>query len=61
MARDLHMRRWTAGEVQQLRELAAAETPVNVIARKLKRTLKAVRARAKREGIALAKSEGEWT
>jgi hypothetical protein len=50
-----------AEEVQQLRELAAAETPVNVIARKLKRTLKAVRARAKREGIALAESEGEWT
>ena len=55
----LHTRRWTAEEVEQLRELATAGTPASVIARKLKRTLKAVRSRAKIEGIRLAESKGE--
>ena len=60
MTRDpLHMRRWTAEEVRQLRELAAAGTPASIIARKLKRTLKAVHRKAESEGIRLAESKGE--
>ncbi len=48
------MRRWTAEEVQQLRELAAAGAAVGVIAWKLKRSAEAIRDRARREGIVLA-------
>ena len=50
----LHMPRWTAEDVQQLRELAAACTPTRIIARKLKRTPDAIWNRARIEGIALA-------
>ncbi len=53
------MRRWKAEEVRQLRELAAAGTPASIIARKLKRTLKAVHRKAESEGIRLAESKGE--
>ncbi len=60
MARDsLHSPVWTAEEVQKLRELAAAGTPINVIARKHGRTIQAVRHKAKREGVTLAGSKGE--
>ncbi len=59
MRRSLGSRPWTLEELQQLRELAAAKAPTNVIARKLKRTSMAVRQRAKRERIALAGSKAE--
>ena len=59
MTRDPHIRRWTAEELQQLRELAASGAPARVIASKLRRTLKAVRHKAKIEGIALAESKSE--
>ena len=52
-------RRWTAKELQQLRELAAADTSPHVIARKLKRTFKAIERKAWSEGIALPKSKDE--
>ena len=49
------MPRWTAEDVQQLRELAAACTPTRIIARKLKRTYGTVLVKAKSEGIAVTK------
>jgi hypothetical protein len=57
--RSLGSRPWTLEELQQLRELAAARAPTNIIARKLKRTSEAIRQKAKREGIVLAGSKGE--
>ena len=60
MARDpRHSPVWTAEEVRKLRELAAAGTPINVIARKLGRTIQAVRHKVKRERIALAGGKGK--
>jgi hypothetical protein len=59
MTRDPHLHRWTAEEVQQLRELAASRAPARVIASKLRRTLKAIRHKAKNEGIALAGRRNE--
>ena len=60
MTRDpVRLRPWTAEKVQQLRELAAAGVPLKVIARKLRRTPKAVRHKAKNEGIALAGRKNE--
>ena len=46
---------WTAEELQQLRELAAAGASISMIAQKLKRTYGAVRIKAKNEAIAVAK------
>ena len=46
---------WTAEELQQLRELAAAGASISAIARKLKRTYGAVLVKAKSEGIAVTK------
>ena len=57
--RSLGARHWTAEEVQQLRELATAGASASIIAQKLKRTSKAVRAKAKSEGIALPKGKSE--
>ena len=50
---------WTAEELQQLRELAAAGAPTKAIAVKLRRSESAVRHRAKSEGIALARRKSE--
>ena len=47
-------RPWSDSEVEQLRQLTAEKVPTRDIARKLKRTVGAVQARAKQEGIALA-------
>jgi hypothetical protein len=44
---------WTRQDVQQLRELAAQNTPTRVIGLKLGRTEDAVRARASEEGVSL--------
>ena len=55
----IHRLRWTAEDMQRLRELAAAGTSTRAIARKLKRTIRAVRLRAKSERIALTDSKGE--
>ena len=46
-------RPWTAEDVQQLRELAAAGIPAYVIASKLRRTREAILDRARTEGITL--------
>ena len=54
MRESLHAPPWTAEDVQQLRELAVAGTPTIVIARKLRRSVRAVRMRAKAEGIRFA-------
>ncbi len=56
---SLGSRPWTPEELRQLRELAAAGFPINVIARKLKRTSSAVRNKARKEGIARAESRDE--
>ena len=52
---SLNEPRWTAEELQQLCELAAAGASVSAIARKLKRTYGAVLVKAKSEGIAVTK------
>jgi hypothetical protein len=57
--KPLKPRPWTAEEVQQLRELATAGASASIIAQKLKRTSKAVRAKAKSEDIALPKGKSE--
>ncbi len=46
---------WTAEELQQLRELAAAGASISAIAQKLKRTYGAVLMKAKSEDIAVTK------
>ena len=48
-----HYLAWTAGELKQLRALAKAWTPTEVIARRLKRTLFAIYSKMKHEGIVL--------
>jgi hypothetical protein len=45
---------WTDDEVQQLRELAAGNTPVGVMSIRLNRTEDAIRSKAHAEGIALS-------
>jgi hypothetical protein len=45
---------WSPAEVKELRELAAAMTPVGLIAAQLGRTPPAIRAKAKTERIALS-------
>ncbi len=52
---SLNEPQWTAEELQQLRELAAAGALISAIARKLKRTYGAVLIKAKSEGIAVTK------
>jgi hypothetical protein len=47
-------REWTDDDVQQLRDLAASNTPTGVITVKLGRSEDAIRAKAKAEGISLA-------
>jgi glycerol dehydrogenase-like iron-containing ADH family enzyme len=44
---------WTAEEVLQLRKLVRQNTPAQVIARKLGRTIDSVYVKASREGISL--------
>jgi hypothetical protein len=44
---------WTPGEVRQLRDLAAGNTPTRVIGLKLGRTEGAIYSRASAEGISL--------
>jgi hypothetical protein len=46
-------RRWTAQDIYELKLLARANTPADLIACELQRTKESVRAIAKREGIAL--------
>lgn len=46
-------KRWTPGEVSQLRQLANSNTPTRVIGLKLGRPEAAVRTRASQEGISL--------
>ena len=46
-------RQWTVEEVLQLRKLVRQDTPVQVIARKLGRSLNAVYVKASREEISL--------
>ena len=46
-------RRWTSQDIYELKLLARANTPVDLIACELQRTKESVRAIAKREGIAL--------
>jgi hypothetical protein len=48
-----HHRAWTSPENRQLRELARKQTPIQMIALKLKRTTDAVRAQAAKEGVSL--------
>ncbi|WP_134006251.1 hypothetical protein [Kribbella sp. VKM Ac-2566] len=45
---------WTDDDVQQLRELAAGNTPVGVMSIRLNRTEDAIRSRAHAERIALS-------
>ena len=45
--------RWTVTELQQLKDLAAKNTPTRIIGNKLERTEEAIRAKAKSEGISL--------
>jgi hypothetical protein len=45
---------WTDDDVQQLRDLAAGNTPVGVMTVKLGRTEDAIRAKAQAEGISLS-------
>ena len=44
---------WTAGDVKQLKQLAAGNTPTRVIGLKLGRTEAAVRSKAQQEGVSL--------
>ncbi len=44
---------WTPGDVQQLKQLAAGNTPTRVIGLKLGRTEDAIRSKAQQEGISL--------
>lgn len=46
-------REWTDGDVQQLRELAAGNTPVGVMIVRLRRSEDDVRSKAEAEGISL--------
>ncbi|MEU4392060.1 hypothetical protein [Kribbella sp. NPDC023855] len=46
-------REWTDDDVQQLRELAAGNTPVGVMSVRLRRSEEAVRSKAEAEGISL--------
>lgn len=46
-------KQWTPQEVLQLRKLARQNTPAQVIARKLGRSIDAVYVKASREGISL--------
>ena len=46
-------KQWTAEEVFQLRKLARKNTPAQVIARKLGRSIDAVYVKASREGLSL--------
>ena len=48
---------WSDSDLEQLRQLAAEKMPTRDIAKKLKRTVKAVQAKASRKGIALV---GTW-
>ena len=59
MMREPKMRPWTDEEVQQLRELAAAGTPTNVMTRKLRRSANGVRGKMKNEGIPRAGTKDE--
>ena len=45
---------WSDSELAQLRQLAAEKVPTRDIAKKLKRTIAAVHAKASQEGITLA-------
>jgi hypothetical protein len=45
---------WADDEVQQLRDLAAGNTPVGVMSVRLRRTEGAIRSKAKAEGISLS-------
>jgi hypothetical protein len=45
---------WTEDDVQQLRDLAAGNTPVGVMSVRLGRTEDAIRSKAQAEGIALS-------
>jgi hypothetical protein len=45
---------WTAEDVQQLRDLAAGNTPVGVISIRLGRSEAAIRSKAQAESISLA-------
>jgi len=45
---------WTAGQVEELHDLAAGNTPVGVMSVKLGRSEDAIRSKAKSEGISLA-------
>ncbi len=49
-------RDWTPAEVQQMRNLAAQNTPTRVIGLKLGRTEDALRTRASQEGISLKRT-----
>ena len=46
-------KKWTAGEVRQLRNLAAGNTPTRLIAHKLGRTEDGVYSKAADEGVSL--------
>jgi hypothetical protein len=48
-----HNKQWTNGEVRQLGNLAAQNTPTRVIGLKLGRTEDAVRQKASEEGVSL--------
>jgi hypothetical protein len=50
---QLIRKQWTAEEVFQLRNLARQNTPAQVIARKLGRSIDAVYVKASREGLSL--------
>jgi hypothetical protein len=45
---------WSSEDLEQLRELAGANTPVGVLSVRLGRTEDAIRSKAKSEGISLS-------
>jgi hypothetical protein len=53
MAQANRGKEWSSDEVQQLRELAEANTPVGVISMRLERSEDAIRSKAQSAGISL--------
>jgi hypothetical protein len=54
MAKPLkHRQPWTPGDIEQLKQLAEQDTPIHVIAAKLRRSFSAVMSIAHRERILL--------
>jgi hypothetical protein len=53
MAQARHIRRWTNQEVDALRQLVKENTPAQLIAVKLGRSVTSIYKKAKREGISL--------